>query len=236
MEEEKEKLKQEIKQELKKEMIKQQIIFILCIVVIGIVIFTINRPKQNNYKNNNNTSSYSQDNKQVKGISKEEFKKYIKQVDITTENWKDYFEVTEETKESKNSFGDVTATDSYITFKLNDKYYDIGELYNTSLEIEIPKEKAPNIAGKIHNKRILDFYNKKATLSKPELFGNDKETITLNEIKCIRATGILYYLDNIPKEYWNIADDTIEGSNEYINIDGQCYFKGNLNLKDFVEN
>lgn len=175
-------------------------------------------------------------NKQVKGISKEEFKKYIKQVDITTENWKDYFEITEETKEYKNSFGDVTATDSYITFKLNDKYYDIGELYNTSLEIEIPKEKAPNIAGKIHNKRILDFYNKKATLSKPELFGNDKETITLDEIKCIRATGILYYLDNIPKEYWNIADDTIEGSNEYINIDGQIYFKEQLNLKDFVEN
>ena len=175
-------------------------------------------------------------NSKSKVMTKAEFVKYIEKVELTTENWKDYFEITEETEETKNNFGEVTNTLSYIIFKLNNKYYDMGELYNTSLEIEIPKEKAPSIGGEIYNKRIIDFNNKKATLLKIELFGNDKETITLDEIKCIRATGILYYLDNIPKEYWNIADDTIEGSNEYINIDGQSYFKEQLNLKDFVEN
>lgn len=175
-------------------------------------------------------------NSKSKVMTKAEFVKYIEKVELTTENWKDYFEITEETEETKNNFGEVTNTLSYIIFKLNNKYYDMGKLYNTSLEIEIPKEKAPNIGGEIYNKRIIDFNNKKATLLKIELFGNDKETITLDEIKCIRATGILYYLDNIPKEYWNIADDTIEGSNEYINIDGQIYFKEQLNLKDFVEN
>ena len=208
------------------------VIIIIIIILLGIV---IKQSKDIAEIKKSIGIESKEDNKQEKRISKEEFTKYIKQVDITTENWKDYFEITEETKEYKNNFGDITETVSDIIFKLNDKYYDVGELYNTSLEIEIPKDKALNIAGEIYNKRIIEFNNKSKSLviSKPGFLKNDKETITLDEIKCIRATGILYYLDNIPKEYWNIADDTID---EYINIDGQIYSKGNLKLKDFVEN
>ena len=173
-----------------------------------------------------------------KEISTEEFRKYIKQINITTENWKDYFELEEETQEEKNAFGDIISSQRLITFKLNDNYYENADTTDIALEIEIPEEKALDYK---QNKTTIQLFAGRNEISiTTQGLIKDNENITINDIKCTRAVGTIYYLDNIPDEYWNIENGMTVGgkTEEYINVDGTKYYKYNSNyvyLKDFVE-
>lgn len=214
-----------------KEMEKKNIIIGIAVVIIIILLGIIIKQSKDNaeikqqiadIKNEIGIES-KEDNKQVKEISKEEFKKYIKQVDITTDNWKDYIDIECGIEDEKNSFGDITASYNYTQFKLTDKYYNIGMLDDVVLEVEIPKDKGLILVDTIVNTRIIEFNsnNKSFRIFNNVWLKNDETTITLDEIKCIRAKGQLYYLDNIPEEYWIVGDDIIEGENKYINVEGR---------------
>ncbi len=56
----------------------------------------------------NDTKEIKVEQDGTKTISLEEFLNHIKKVDITTENWKEYFEFEQTTEETKNPFGEVT--------------------------------------------------------------------------------------------------------------------------------
>lgn len=226
------------------------VICILIIILLGTVIKQqqdINEIKKRIGLNNRQTTQSIVDNnepkQEIKEISKEEFRKYIKQIDITTDNWKDYFEIEYKTLEDKDAFGEVIGTQKLIIFKLNNKYYGIGELIDTALEIEYPLEKAnPEYTLRdIINKTALSINNgsNSATMGVPNWIKKN-ENITIDDIKCTRAKGTLYYLDNIPSEYWNIMQgSSIAGkTEEYIRVEGKDYFKYQENynfVKDFIE-
>lgn len=174
-------------------------------------------------------------------ISKTDFIKYIKQIDITTDNWKDFFEVEESKEDERNAFNDIVDTQRYITFKLNNNYYDIGELENVALEVEVSKEKADVANQTFNNSKTIQFYegNNKMKQSALNWIKADK-SVTIDDFKCTRATGTLYYLDNIPDKYWNIEEGMTVGekNEQYINVEGTKYYKYHSNyiyLKDFIE-
>lgn len=218
-----------------------KIIIILFIAIIVLLIGAVIKQSQNIKEVREAAGTEDKQTEKVKEISKEEFRKYIKQIDITTENWKDYFEMTEEIKEQNDDFGEVASTQKLITLKLNDNYYNKAETTDITLEFEIPKEKAFQIVADIYNKRTIKlFAGCKESSITMDGWAKDNESITIDDIKCTRATGTIYYLDNIPDEYWNIEEGhTVGGKTEsYINVEGTKYYKYNSNykyLKDFME-
>ena len=52
-------------------------------------------------------------------ISKKEFASYITKVELTTENWKEYIDITEITEEERNGFGEIEKSNTFTgcTFK-----------------------------------------------------------------------------------------------------------------------
>lgn len=212
-----------------------KIIIILFIVIIILLIGIIIKQKQD-IKEIKETVGIEdkQTDRAEKEISKEEFRKYIKQVDITTENWKDYFEIEKET----DGFGDVISTQNAIILSLKNNYYNEFDTTDISLEIEIPEEKAFDYNYTKQTVQLLANNNK--TSISTQNFLKDNESITIDDIECTSATGTIYYLDNIPNEYWNIEEGhTVGGKTEaYINVEGTRYYKYNSNykyLKDFME-
>lgn len=219
---------------MKKSNIVIGILIVIIIIQFGIII------KQQHKDNGSIVKSIE---KNEKSISKEEFKKYIKKVDITTENWKDYFVLERNIHEEKNSFGDIVSTANYFIFKLNNSYYDIAEFNGISLEVEIPKEKALNLGGEIYNTKIIDFYNSAKQSNEiydGALIKNADVILTIDDFKCIRAKGSLYYLDNIPSEFWNVNEDSLINGKprECIKVDDEFYYNDGSNtktLKDYYE-
>lgn len=59
-------------------------------------------------------------------------------VEITTENWNDYFEIVQEEEFLKNSFGDVEGLNFVTYLKLKNQYeIEVGREYNSNLAIEL---------------------------------------------------------------------------------------------------
>lgn len=199
----KEQLKQELKQEIKQEQKKKRrikIIVLLAIVIIAIVVLVIiSNIRTNNTKNNNET----------KVISQEQFSQYIKEIPITTENWKDYIYLEDVKQENKNAFGDIEST--YITthFKLKNN----NMFHNVALKIIVNNKEM--IISNIDNHYTKSYYT-------PTYYMQDKNedktiydyTITEQDFKCIETKGTIYIID-IPNELWQTD---IEMGKQYINV------------------
>ena len=245
MEEEKEKLKQDIKRELKKEMIKQQIIFIVCIVIIGIVIFAINRPKEINYKNDNNTSSYSQDSED-KRLTMEELEQYkIDKVEITTENWKEYITTEDKTKEEKDEFGELKTIKKESGIKIKDNYCGYAVLRFEAVNSNnyyVAGVKGGNTTTTLYGG--TDYYCSSYDITKVNSSSKNgnieiyDDTFTIDDLKCIKAKGYIYKLD-VPEEYWNENKTGIKVYRENGSIDtmdirtiSQKEYKDRENIKE----
>lgn len=181
----------------------------------------------NNGGNGNNTPNTPPTNTEYtptpdkygnKIISQKELAKCITKVAITTENWKDYFELKDREDISKNAFGEILSISKYTTLNLKDNTY-----YSTSLEFEITNENL--IYDHYWNDNNGEY--RKVTISVNNGYKNewnnysiyngvflDKDPdinvydyrFTINDIKCNRTIGNVYIF-NIPDNFWTVNNN-----------------------------
>ena len=197
------------------------IVAIVIIVVLSVIIIKkqkdIKVMKENNSMSNTNEIMVEQDGTTT--ISLEEFLNHIKKVDITTENWKDYFEFEQTTEETKDPFGEVTGLRTHNIIKLKDNNLSYSSY--AILEIEIPKEKAY-----YDTKQIAYLENENSY----EFFNYINGAITIDEITCTKAKGSVFYLD-FSDNYWNLDKEKNKNFiclKETSSVFGKYYKNGNL--------
>lgn len=165
-----------------------------------------------NESNNNETTKdteITEGNKPVEGkdyavsedgiiaISKKYCAENMLLVEITPDNWKDYFQVVEETIGTEDGFGEVTYTTRTVAKPYLEGKYVYG-FYN---------QNNPDKAG------AFEFKNLKtgetvAGINRYEEQGTDV-VYTLDDFELVRASATLMLL-NIPDELWNKQDNGIE--------------------------
>lgn len=101
-------------------------------------------------------------------------------VEVTTENWQEYFELTEETAHETNAFGEIDSFHTTYRFSLKQKYYDmLGEYIKGSGAVETKYTPAIytfkiDIENKTYTKDTLQHKNPATkdvdTLSSQETF------------------------------------------------------------------
>ena len=183
----------------KEKKINIKVIILVIIAIVIIVVSSVIIIKQQKDINVMKEKTSTSDTKEITGeqddtttISLENFLGHIKKIDITPENWKDYFEFEQTTEEAKNPFGEVTGLQTHNIIKLKDNNLSYSSY--AVLEIEIPK-------GKAHydTKQIAYLENENSY----EFFNYINGTITTDEISCTKAKGSVFYLD-FPDNYWNL--------------------------------
>lgn len=130
---------------------------------------------------------------EVKVITKEKMMGFAKVVELTPENWKDYFTVEEVKNEIKNEAGQVTGTEVYYKLRVavGDAFAytwynaDTNDCSTTTVDFKDPA------TGKI---TAAKFYG-------GGYYFDGKKT--LDDFEFIRSTGKLVLFKDIPESYWN---------------------------------
>lgn len=184
----KEQLKKELKQEMKQEKKKKRmIISIILLIIAGIIIFIV----CNAYK--------KVELHKPKIISNEEFSQYITEIPVTTENWKEYFECKDITKEEKDAFGEVTGIAKLTQLKLKDNIYGYLILkFKIDNNLTILNRNEAIITVDKQYTNINDFASLKNKSNDKNVFDF---TISMNELNCIQVKGNLYKID-LPDDIW----------------------------------
>lgn len=177
--------------EQKKNKSKLKIIIILLAIVIiavmGIVII----------KNisSNNVPKYANDLgdslESIKKDSDNTSQENLAQIDINTENWKNYIELNEKEDNFYDDFGDLQYTTKYTEIKLKDNVYS-GEItlkfsplerniYNNEIIMTIDKDNA-------YNTNTISFTNSNNSVMNEYM----DFSITINDLKCINAKGMIF--------------------------------------------
>lgn len=184
----KEQLKKELKQEMKQEKKKKRIIILIILLIIaGIITFVV-------------CNAYRKvELHKPKIISQEEFSQYITELPVTTENWKDYFECKDITKESKNAFGEVTSIGKTTQLKLKDNIYGclILKLKINKDLVAFDREEAIITV----NRQYINLNDSISLKNKSNDKNNFDGTISMNELTCIQVKGSLYKID-LPDNIW----------------------------------
>lgn len=180
------------------------IIFIILLLVVGgsgIFIFS-NRNINTNYNMNI--------------MSQQEFSQYITEIPITTENWKDYFDIEDTEETRKDAFGDITSILKYTLLKLKD-----DNIYGCiTLKLKILESDTTN------NEQIITIYNgMKKQVGIGQIMDKDKDNkiydtrIDKNNIQCIQAKGTIYKIE-IPQEKWQQPETNRQETRA---VDGKTY-------------
>ena len=119
-------------------------------------------------------------------------------VEITTENWKEYFQVVEETMGTVDDFGEVTYTTKTVVKPYSEERYVYG-FYN------------PNNSD---SKGAFEFKNLKTeqTVSKINLYDEVNGTdiiYNLDDFELTKVSAMLMIV-NIPDELWNKSENGLE--------------------------
>lgn len=137
-------------------------------------------------------------------IEKKDFSQYFETIELTTDNWKDYFEIVKEEKTStqKDDFGEIIATTVTTTYVLSVKNRGqfIGDSMDVKIELNNVKDGSTNVYG-----------------CGDTLFSNImepiKEIYTIDDYVCTRIKGKLIFVMDIPQHYIqtnNKGNDFIE--------------------------
>ena len=181
------------------------IIAIVIIAVLGGIILK-QQKDINIIKEKLGISDTKTETKGIKILTQEELSKYIKEIPITTDNWKDYVTMENKTEEEEDTFGEVIGyiNKHYLKIKGDNIYgYLLLEVnftdktYNDNLKTNI------NVtSGQETNLNVLDIRN------------SDK-TYNINDLQCTRLKGKLYTID-LPDDIWeNNNEISIETSEKY---------------------
>lgn len=159
-------------------------------------------------------------------ISSEEIGTYITKVELTLENWTEYIDIVEQTKEEKNAFGEVTDTktsNEWIVKNAQLVYFDglAIELTVNETGETIIMESSGSGSDITPEHSVAWFYS---------------QNFSMNDLTCNRVIGDLYIL-NAPKDVWSVNEDGeeviymyyMEGNTRYIET------LSNSKLKDCYE-
>lgn len=157
-----------------------------------------------------------------KVISQKELSKYIKKVELTTENWQDYIDFENYEIENTNSFGEVIRTYKHSRLKLKDKIYCSQA---TALEFELTNNLlfwTSDTKGIVNFGSMGNTNNFEITKLQGYPLYDDvyDDRITINDIKCIRTKGYLYIF-NLPNDIWQI-----EESKKCFKVENKDYSRG----------
>lgn len=128
------------------------------------------------------------------GISKKYCAENMTLVEITTENWKEYFQVVEETTKSIDSFGELQVITKTVAKPYLEGKYVYG-FYNHN---------NPESRGAFE---FTDTYG--YTYPHINLYSGDKLVYTIDDFELTKVSATLMLL-NIPDELWNIDENGIE--------------------------
>lgn len=163
-----------------------------------------------------NTVRYTADGEIV--ISKEELMSYIEKIEVTTDNWKDFFGVQKYTREKKNDFGDVIAEYEEVIFDLNP---DLIESYADEVVLQLHDN--VNNVDVISTKLDIGIYEggyyhgdfNIGDIVYIDDYNDWKSYIfDINNFTCTRAKGYLYKT-SFPEEIIYIDEDDSKYVNYY---------------------
>ena len=201
------------------------IIAIVIIAVLGGII--IKQQKDINVmKERTGISDTKTETKETKTLTQEELSKYIKEIPITTDNWKDYVTIENKKVENKDQFGDVISyTNQYYTkIKENNIYGYL--LLKVNWNDRVNENDSASI--EVMSGRDTDIFI-------PFISTENVKTYTINDFQCIKLKGNLYTID-LPDDIWEnnnqISVETsekyrenVQGNNEYIYITKDNYIE-----------
>ena len=169
-----------------------------------------NNESTNNETTQSESSATEENNKPVEGedyaigedgtiaISKKYCAENMTLVEITTENWKEYFQLVEETMGTVDDFGEVTYTTKTVVKPYSEGKYVYG-FYNPSNP---------------ESKGAFEFKNLKTeqTVSKINLYDEVNGTDIIYGIDDFELTKVsaTLMIINIPDELWNKPDNGLE--------------------------
>ena len=180
----------------------------------------------NNKKNTENVENPEND---IKTLTQEEFSKYIKEIPVTTDNWKEYVTIESKEKQNFDSFGEVTRTyyQPYAKIEDNNVYgYLLLEVKVISSDIMLNDGFTDTNIISVTSGRDSEIYipNHK-----------DNAMCTANDLQCTRIKGNLYTID-LPEDIWGTKGEIIietsekyrehvHGNNEAIIISKDTYIE-----------
>jgi hypothetical protein len=153
------------------------IIIIIAIVIVGVLVKEMNTIKVSD-------GVTVTDKNTIKKIKSENI---AKRIDITTDNWRNYFEIIEKTKEDKNAFGEITQIIYYKQLKLKDNI--CGKV---TLEVSINGQTVGE------NTKIFKISTGKEKVGIPDYM----QDYVLDDWQCLRIVGDIYEI-NISDDLWN---------------------------------
>ena len=123
--------------------------------------------------------------------SKESYSNYI---ELTTENWKDYFEIIIETEDKIDAFGEYLYSNYNFIIKLKEPYYSSGSLQNTAIKLRNLLFD-DNMSSNTHT-HTFEFEEGKNQLRISTLiigWEDKSKDLTVNDLKCIQIKGNIVY-------------------------------------------
>ena len=184
----------------------------------------------------------------------DEFKTYFSTVELTTENWQDYFEIVEIKDEYVDSFDEptgrydigskiqskpnTTVWGDDVVFRFNVSYtYESGN-YSTSTDEKVGGGEDPTDTEETRDVTLSQYHLYSSILTVEEVIPSDddetqvwKNIKTINEIVCTKISGNVL-VSTMPESVWSenngekcvIVDDG-EGY-YYLYEDGSCEYNG----------
>ena len=166
------------------------VLLISCVLVCGC---SNDNWQGGNNSQNNGTDIRNNSNSEDTIIEKKDFIEYCEIVELTKENWKDYFEIAteEKTHTTKDDFGDIVSSTVETKYVLRVK--DRGEFTGGFLDVAI----------ELNNLKdgTLKIYKGNNGYEGSHSIGVVNETDTIDDFECTRIKGKLIFAMNVPKDY-----------------------------------
>lgn len=173
-------------------------------------------------------------------LSKETLLQYIKKIELTTDNWKDYYEARVVNYQNINAFGEVEYEDTYVVFGLKegvtgDEYEKIAiKLHDDVNDIDLiySHENFNSNSDEYYCDLILNsetYYDFQEEFAKNEIMLRVSSAYTwdekyykfdINNLTCTQITGYVF-TQNIPEEY--IIEEEEYGGKYVIYGDANSY-------------
>ena len=160
-------------------------------------------------------------------ITEDQLSGLVEIVELSQDNWKNYFYIEKIAEEVKNEFGEVTRTNTFYPLRVNTAntfayaFYNIAESsWSEGAVIECNDNVANNAT---FFTPIDEGYN---------IIDERSREIKIDEFGFIRSSCKLVLL-NIPEKYWNTDDN----GQKYVCYNNEKIFKGKLVFeKDILSN
>lgn len=179
---------------------KKKIYAIISVVMIFLLVGCAKNSNNNSSENDLHTEHHdtrqeTETKEDESIIYAEELLKHIVVIELTTENWKDYFEVVQEERDIVDAFGEKTGSETKWVLRAKDKGQFAGA-FRGDLAIELKYLKTSETT-------TYSYFENGMSLVV-------QEPHTIEDYECTRIKGEVVLVNDIPQKYIKTNDKGIE--------------------------